>query len=527
MIKTPETYINNINTIMRKKVIIYSRVSSHDQKVKGYSLPEQELTFRRYCEKNGWEIIAHYQDDHSAKDFNRPAFQKLLKDLRSKAVKADYFLCIKADRFSRDIRHALNEKQALLDAGLEIKFIEGDYDLSIPENLIPYMLNFTLAQVENERLSIRTKKGMRQAKRFGRWVGTPPKGYSAALVNDQKTIVPNNDASIIIEAFKEFSKGIFTTEQLRKIMVKKGLKVSENQFPNILRNPVYCGKIKIEAWRDEPEEIVVGLHEPLITEELFEKVQMILSRSSKPNKPHVNLNPDLPLRTFLRCLCGKNLTGSFSKGRSGYYSYYHCQNGCSFRVKAEEANRKFIDYLQKFTFPVEIVKLYEKVLEDAFKKHFRDDLVEVKANEKDFQKFKTLLEAAQDKFFSGEIDAETFKEAQNRYGHKLKDIQFILKDKDLERKELKKYLTGIHIISNLAEKYSKGSIEFKVKLLGSIFKERLEFFEDTYRTGKLNEVLELLVLNYNELHSIKSKKATKNGGFLQQAPPAGLEPATL
>jgi hypothetical protein len=35
------------------------------------------------------------------------------------------------------------------------------------------------------------------------------------------------------------------------------------------------------------------------------------------------------LRAFVRCeSCGRGLTGSWSKGRSEYYAYYHCRPGC-------------------------------------------------------------------------------------------------------------------------------------------------------------------------------------------------------
>src|SRR5215216_5455129 len=38
---------------------------------------------------------------------------------------------------------------------------------------------------------------------------------------------------------------------------------------------------------------------------------------------------DFPLRAFVRCeSCGRGLIGSWSKGPSEYYAYYHCRPGC-------------------------------------------------------------------------------------------------------------------------------------------------------------------------------------------------------
>jgi predicted site-specific integrase-resolvase len=59
---------------MKSKAIIYTRVSTDDQKENGFSLQDQEARLRKYCQQNDIEILDHYQDDHSAKNFNRPAF---------------------------------------------------------------------------------------------------------------------------------------------------------------------------------------------------------------------------------------------------------------------------------------------------------------------------------------------------------------------------------------------------------------------------------------------------------------------
>jgi len=81
--------------VMSKKAIIYTRVSTDEQKDRGFSLRDQESRLRDFCQREGTEIVAHYQDDHSAKNFDRPAFQKMLKDIRRRKVKADVFVCVR------------------------------------------------------------------------------------------------------------------------------------------------------------------------------------------------------------------------------------------------------------------------------------------------------------------------------------------------------------------------------------------------------------------------------------------------
>ncbi len=63
-----------------KNVIIYTRVSTDEQAEKGFSLRHQKEQLENYCNQNGYHIMAHFQDDYSAKNFSaRPEFQKLLR----------------------------------------------------------------------------------------------------------------------------------------------------------------------------------------------------------------------------------------------------------------------------------------------------------------------------------------------------------------------------------------------------------------------------------------------------------------
>ena len=94
----------------------------------------------------------------------------------------------------------------------------------------------------------------------------------------------------------------------------------------LLRNQLYAGIV------DVPEYGVRGKRgdfEPLISEEMFYRVQAVLSGRVPSTAPQQRAHPDFPLRGFVRCeSCGRGLTGSWSKGRSDYYAYYHCRPGC-------------------------------------------------------------------------------------------------------------------------------------------------------------------------------------------------------
>lgn len=355
---------------MKRKAILYIRVSTDEQAEKGYSLKHQQERLERYCDFQNIDVVAIYQDDHSAKSFERPQFQNLLSNLKKKREAASLLLFTKWDRFSRNAGDAYGMINQLKKLGVEPQAIEQPLDLDIPENKI--MLAFYLAapEVENDRRALNTLVGMRRAKKEGRWMATAPKGYKNARSEDNRPIIePSKDASIVRFAFEELAKGVKDIESIRRMVNQKGLKVSRSAFWYLVRNPVYCGKIFIPAWKDEEAHYVKATHEPLIPESLFEEVQDVL-HGRKRNIPVKNTKrEELPLRGYLLCQrCGRPLTGSASHGNGGKYYYYHCQAslGCKERFKAEEANKSFLKYLQTFKTKEEILDLYLLIMEEKF-----------------------------------------------------------------------------------------------------------------------------------------------------------------
>ena len=61
-----------MNNLQGKRAILYRRVSTTDQKEFGNSLNAQQGSLRDFCEKNSMNIVKEFQEDYSAKNFNRP-----------------------------------------------------------------------------------------------------------------------------------------------------------------------------------------------------------------------------------------------------------------------------------------------------------------------------------------------------------------------------------------------------------------------------------------------------------------------
>ena len=139
-----------------KNAIIMSRVSS-DEQAKGYSLNVQLEQLTNYCKRNNLNIVKHYKEDHSAKDFNRPEYQKFLQFAKKNKDKIDVLLITSWDRFSRNITDSLIMLRRLDKLGIQVQAIEQPIDMSIPENKAMLALFLAIPEIDNDRRSIKIK----------------------------------------------------------------------------------------------------------------------------------------------------------------------------------------------------------------------------------------------------------------------------------------------------------------------------------------------------------------------------------
>src|SRR3546814_10540849 len=86
-------------------------------------------------------------------------------------------------------------------------------------------------------------------------------------------------------------------------------------------NCVYAGLIRVQAYEKQPERIVKGIHEPIISEAQYWMAQERLSMNKRAEQ--VQPREDFPLRGLLKSpCCGGGMTGGWSKGKKKYYLYY-------------------------------------------------------------------------------------------------------------------------------------------------------------------------------------------------------------
>jgi site-specific DNA recombinase len=507
-----------------KKVIIYSRVSTTEQADHGYSLADQEARLMQYCNLRGYNIVLKIREDASAKSFDRPQFKIIQEYIKHNKSAVDLLLIIKWDRFSRNATDAHLMIREMLKLGIRVDAAEQPIDVTIPEQKL--LLSFYLAapEVENDRRSMNTINGMRKAKLEGRFLGVAPRGYRNERDSfDKPIIVPDEEAKFIQKAFEMLSTGTHSQQEVLEELRAKGFKCNKSTFSTLIQNKIYAGKVYVKATLKEPEEWVKGIHESLVSEEVFYQVQQILAgRRLKTNRNKLKqVDENLPLRGLLLCShCGGNLTGSASKGNGGRYYYYHCNICGKDRFRADLINEKLETKLEDAQINSTVSKLYRSMMMDEL--NDKNRLNQTTKLEAEVQKEQERINKLIDLLADGGISAAEYSVAKKRYEENISNLKLQLSQQSIMKNEVKEYLDwALYFLENLTKHYHCSEVTVRQKIIGSIYPEKLYFSDGELRTKGKNSFIKLFV---SENSTKKNGQPEKNFKLSNQVPEIGVEP---
>ena len=501
----------------KQNVAIYCRVSSDEQGEFGASLAVQKENLTNFCNRNGYNIVMEVQESHTAKHYymKRPLLKEVYNFCKKNKRRSPMLLFLKWDRYSRNLEFAMQHIRIMREEyKLELNSVENYVDFNSPDWPTLIGVYCGNAQSENTKISQRTRDGIHGTLESGRISGRAPRGYINKQETDcnGKTIakyvaIDWNIARGIQKAFNAIAEGVISANYARK---KYCPNIAESTFLDLLRNPFYMGKVRVPAYKDLPEHLVDGIHEPLITEEVFYRVQDILDgKKTKKPKLERSINPDLFLRKFITCpVCGHALTGSASRGNGGYYTYYNCcENPKHIRIRADKAIDLFARYLSCLRPNEAIMKLYEAVLNDVQGDSKREINAEIREIERSIAAKREQITNTEDLMCSNPSLAPRCEKMLLRYESEVAELEEkteILKTANRSNIE-PKLDYAISLINNMDKYIRDAPVEVKIKLIGSMFDEKIEFDGNSYRTNSFNKVLELIYEQTNELRGVKKE----------------------
>ena len=281
---------------------------------------------------------------------------------------------------------------------------------------------------------------------------------------------------------------------------------------------------------EHPAQIVDGMQTPIISQELFIRVQDLLEGRRKKNAQPIrhSVHEKLPLRGILQCpKCGKKLTGSGSKGNGGRFFYYHCAKGCKVRFRAEKANIEVSKLISKIQVDKGIKDIYKDIVNDYFmtKGQSRESLQ--RSLLKKIELIKARIKNLENKYADNEITGVDFNQLKGRFLNELMELENQNNEMNIYSKDIAIQVDYcIKTISNIGKFYSNADVSIKREILGSIFPESIIYSDNKVRTIRMNEVVKLLCPSIGT-YEIK-KRGRKHEKLLSpsRVNPKGLEPPT-
>lgn len=312
-------------------------------------------------------------------------------------------------------------------------------------------------------------------------------------------------------------------------MNKKGLKMGKSQFSRMLSQVAYIGKMRVRAYGNEPEQIVDAMHEPLISEELFYRVQKLLTSKKVVAAGQVKTKKEeYPLRGFIKCkCCGLKLTASPSKGNGGVYHYYHCRKNCkNERFKASEVNKSFVELLAGLQIQPEISELYYEVVRDVLNANDKERTDNIRSLDKDIDVQKQRIENIQDLYADGGLTQAEWNDMKKRYERSYNDLIMQRTQLSMVRSEFDNYLKwGFTLMGNITDYYLNADVTVKQQIIGSMFSDFFIIDQNKVRTTGTNELVALITRLDAGLKKNKSGQSGIKHKLSAIAESEGFEPS--
>ncbi|MFF2017792.1 recombinase family protein [Paenibacillus sp. NPDC058177] len=319
-----------------KKVVIYARVSTEEQAENGYSIDAQLDILRNYCTATGAEVMDEYVDRGvSGKSMKgRYELQRLLKD--AEESKFDEVIVWKFNRMARKNIDLLHIVELLEKNNISFRSYSENFETSSPMGRFALQMMGAVGELERNTIIDNVKMGHRQRARMGLHNGKVPLGYTivegkgGSRETRTEVIIVEEEASIVRYIFEQYAAGhglktIANELNHRGRKTKSGKPFSTTAIRDLLDNPMFVGKIRYnqyENWAEKRRKgkssetiLVDGHHPPIVSQELWDKVQLL--RKKKGTMPKKRFEGEYLLTGLIRCPeCGAAMTASRTINRS-------------------------------------------------------------------------------------------------------------------------------------------------------------------------------------------------------------------
>ncbi len=277
----------------------------------------------------GIEIAEVRKESHSSKESGtRPVYNRIIKD-----IQLGYFNGIVTwapDRLSRNAGD-LGILVDLMDQGklAEIRTHSQTFTNNPNEKFLLMILG-SQAKLENDNRGVNVIRGLHNKAANGWRPGVAPVGYLNNGMGELKIIVDPDRSPTIIEMFERVAKQAYTGRDIKRwldeidFQSKHGNRLGLSHIYRTLKNPFFYGEFQYPKTSATMHK---GKHQPIITKELFDEVQIQLAVAPRPPTG----SKEFSFTRILKCgACKTGVTAEehtkrlITTGEIRRYVYYHC-----------------------------------------------------------------------------------------------------------------------------------------------------------------------------------------------------------
>ena len=364
----------------------YYRLSDEEKKYgnESESITNQREIVREYCQRNGIIIIKEFVDDgYSGGNFERPGFQAMLEHLAT--GKANTVITKDLSRLGRDMTESSYYAERFFPEH-DIRYLApgNDFD-SMGDNLMaPFQ--FAMNDVYLRDTSRKVKQTLDMKRKKGKYAACPPYGYKKAERTTDQLVPDENTAPIVRQIFAWAADGLSARSiavklnqqgaipplkyrvEYRDHLTPQGASRASDYWngttiKRILRNRVYLGhtilgksrKVNVKSKKKiaVPQEewcCTENTHEPLVTQEQFDRAEHFLSENTKSHAANPAFRHSIFGGIAYCAHCGAAMCsgGSVYKGERAKYWYLVCNHITkrSQRACAHGARIRYDDLLE-------------------------------------------------------------------------------------------------------------------------------------------------------------------------------------
>lgn len=443
------------------------------------------------------QVVKTFREEGvSGKTTDRPQLQEMLRFVKDPKNKISGVIVYAFSRLNRNTLDYLTIRASLAKHNIRLYSVTEPSGDTPAEKMIETILA-SFNQYQNEERAQNVANSLKRRFFEGHITVKPPLGYLMQKINGKSIAVKDPRTFDLLKSmWYRIGSERLSLRQLAAEMNQLGLTPTHDSKDSFMRpqsahkiftNKFYCGILVSQKYGETQ-----GKHEAMITPEVFAQVRAILeSRRPSKHERYQRQRQDFDLKGILRCnMCGKKLTGAWSKGKRKIYAYYTCQTRGvhrSLSFKTETVRNKYLQLLDLITMNGRFMQWLGEMVIEKFNVKLEQHTVASDWVHKDIEKLTQAKDKLVVKHSQGFYTDEEYYRIKTDFEDKIMVKKGIICEHTIDKLEAETAVGFVqYYFSHIRASWENATLEGKLILGVRMFPKGLVFDGNKFRTPELD-----------------------------------------